>query len=227
MQPGCNLPGMPKSAMPFNVSLGEPLAEAPPVHFALSLIRLSFQEIDFAEGSRIVRSPFLGGAETEMTRRARLDRDLREKLSASVSLAKLVASVGPCPLLRQRLERVFQLRTESKSTYAGWARHFSALLEAAGFPGERTSASDQVQAPRQLDEQLARPPQRVPIQPPFPSLAHFCADPLFQPATEAAAAPIQILGVLESAGLRFDCLWVSGLTRSEEHTSELQSRGGI
>src|SRR5262249_45437971 len=34
----------------------------------------------------------------------------------------------------------------------------------------------------------------------------------FQPATEAPAAPTQILGVLESARLRFDCLWVSGLT---------------
>ena len=218
MQPGCNLPGMPKSAMPFNVSLGEPLAEAPPVHFALSLIRLSFQEIDFAEGSRIVRSPFLGGAETEMTRRARLDRDLREKLSASVSLAKLVASVGPCPLLRQRLERVFQLRTESKSTYAGWARHFSALLEAAGFPGERTTDSDEFQALAKWHETLAelakleRIAKPVPIQQAFASLAHLCADTLFQPATEAAAAPIQILGVLESAGLRLDCLWVSGLT---------------
>ena len=77
MQPGYNLPGAPKSAMPFNVSLGEPLAGAPLVHFALSLIRFSFQEIEFAGISRLVRSPFLGGAETEMTRRARLDRDLR------------------------------------------------------------------------------------------------------------------------------------------------------
>ncbi|TMH85636.1 MAG: PD-(D/E)XK nuclease family protein, partial [Betaproteobacteria bacterium] len=29
---------------------------------------------------------------------------------------------------------------------------------------------------------------------------------------ESANAPIQVLGILESAGLRFDCLWVSGLT---------------
>jgi ATP-dependent helicase/nuclease subunit B len=37
-----------------------------------------------------------------------------------------------------------------------------------------------------------------------------CAATLFQ--AECLDAPIQILGVLESAGLRFDCLWVSGLT---------------
>ena len=41
-------------------------------------------------------------------------------------------------------------------------------------------------------------------------LKRHCADTLFQP--ESPDAPIQILGVLESAGLRFDCLWVSGLT---------------
>jgi probable DNA repair protein len=37
-----------------------------------------------------------------------------------------------------------------------------------------------------------------------------CADTLFQP--ESPGAPIQILGFLESAGQRFDCLWVAGLT---------------
>ena len=44
----------------------------------------------------------------------------------------------------------------------------------------------------------------------FAFLQRLCATTLFQP--ESPDAPIQILGVLESAGLRFDCLWVSGLT---------------
>ena len=218
MQPGYNLPGAMRSAMPFNLSLGEPLAEAPAVHFALSLIRLSFQEIEFASVSRLVRSPFLAGAETEMTRRARLDRDLRETLGADVSLGKLVASAGRCALLRQCLERVFQLRTESSNTFAGWARHFSALLDAAGFPGERASDSEEFQALAKWHEtlgelaKLERVSKPVSIQRAFASLAHLCGETLFQPAADGPAAPIQILGVLESAGLRFDCLWVSGLT---------------
>lgn len=218
MQPGYNLPGAPKSALAFNLSLGEPLAEAPAVHLALSLIRLSFEEIDFAAASRLVRSPFLGGAETEMTRRARLDRDLRETLGASVSLAKLVASVGHCALLRRCLENVFRLKAEPRNTFAGWARHFSALLEAAGFPGERASDSDEFQALAKWHEtlgelaRLERISKPVSIQQAFASLAHLCGDTLFQPAAEAPAAPIQILGVLESSGLRFDCLWITGLT---------------
>ncbi len=44
----------------------------------------------------------------------------------------------------------------------------------------------------------------------FRRLEHLCRETLFQP--ESASAPIQVLGVLESAGLRFDCLWVTGLT---------------
>jgi probable DNA repair protein len=44
----------------------------------------------------------------------------------------------------------------------------------------------------------------------FSFLKRYCADTLFQP--ESPDAPIQVLGVLESAGLRFDCLWVTGLT---------------
>jgi len=218
MQPGYNLPGAAKAALPFNVSLGEPLAEAPAVHFALSLIRFSFQEIEFAGVSRLVRSPFLGGAETEMTRRARLDRDLRYTLGAAVSLPKLVAAAGRCELLRQRLERVFQLKAEARNTFGGWARHFSALLEAAGFPGERASDSEEFQALAKWHEtlgelaKLERVSKPVSIQQAFASLSHLCGETLFQPAADAPAAPIQILGVLESAGLRFDCLWVSGLT---------------
>src|SRR5258708_4268857 len=41
-------------------------------------------------------------------------------------------------------------------------------------------------------------------------LKKLCSDTLFQP--ETSDTPIQILGVLESAGIGFDHLWVSGLT---------------
>ena len=49
---------------PFSLSLGEPLSGYPLVGFALSLLEFSFSEKPFEEVSRILRSPFLGGAET-------------------------------------------------------------------------------------------------------------------------------------------------------------------
>ncbi|HEX2199728.1 MAG TPA: PD-(D/E)XK nuclease family protein [Burkholderiales bacterium] len=219
MQPAYNLPGATKAPLPFNVSLGEPLADYPLVDFALSLIELSLREVDFAQASRLVRSPFLGGAEAEMARRARLDAKLRQTLGPTVSLAKLVGAAEPAPQLRQLFERIFALKAGGKQGAGAWARHFSALLEAAGFPGERPLDSAEFQTRAKWHETLGELAKLEPISKEMKemtgvhavaTLRQLCAETLFQP--ESPEAPIQVLGVLESAGLRFDCLWVSGLT---------------
>jgi probable DNA repair protein len=216
MQPGFNLPGAAKTPMPFNVSVGEPLVDYPLVDAALALIRLSFQELDFAQASRLIRSPFIGGAESEMTRRARLDARLRQELGTAVSLPKLVAAVEHAPLLRLHLEGLFSLRTREKQSAGSWARHFSALLEAAGFPGERALDSAEFQTLAKWHEALGELAklERVSTdggcQDAFNALKDLCAETLFQP--ESPDAPIQVLGTLESAGLRFESLWVTGLT---------------
>ena len=216
MQPAFNLPGAAPAPLPFNVSLGQPLADYPLVDLALSLIELSFHEVPFAQASRLVRSPFLGGAEAEMARRARLDAELRQALGATVSLPKLIASIGHAPLLRMHLEKAFALKSHERQSPGAWARHFSALLEAAGFPGERALDSDEFQTRAKWHEalgelaKLERVSKDFSIERAFAVLRDLCGDTLFQP--ESPDAPIQVLGVLESAGLRFDCLWVSGLT---------------
>src|SRR6266850_2437813 len=76
-------PGGEKTAMPFNVSIGIPLERYPVVALALSVLRVSQEEIPFEEASRLVRSPFIGGAETELGARMRLEVHAREKLGAS------------------------------------------------------------------------------------------------------------------------------------------------
>src|SRR6266853_1271690 len=128
-------PGGEKAAMPFNISIGIPLERYPVVALALSVLRISQEEIPFEEASRIVRSPFIGGAETELGARMRLEARLRDKLGASVVLPKLIAAAGQTPLLRARLEKLYALRETglfSQKTPAEWARHFSSVLEAAG-----------------------------------------------------------------------------------------------
>jgi probable DNA repair protein len=216
MQPGYNLPGAPKAPMPFNISFGRPLASFPLVHAALGLLELAFQPVEFAAASHLIRSPFLGGADTELARRAALDVRLRRDGEASLTLGKLVALAESCPILRKRLEALFEITKSRPDSPAAWARQFSALLEAAGFPGERALDSDEFQTRAKWHEalgELARLERLVPafsFEQAFSFLKRQCADTLFQP--ESPEAPIQILGVLESAGLRFDCLWVCGLT---------------
>jgi len=215
MQPDFNLPGNARALLPFNVSLGEPLAQIPIVACALALLDFSQREAEFEHVSRLIRSPFLGGAESEMAARARLDARLRRKAGATLSLPKLISLVDGCPTLRARLEGIFALKTATH-TPQDWARHSSAVLEAAGFPGERTLDSAEFQARRRFNALLAEfarlgnVVERYSAHEALARLKRLCAETLFQP--EAPPAPVQVLGLLESAGLEFDALWVSGLT---------------
>ncbi len=203
-------------ARPFNVSIGVSLNEYSIISAALTVLELSFREIPFNAASLLIRSPFLGGAESEMARRASLDAFLRKDSGPTVSLPKLVAFSGDLPLLRKHLEAVFHLSKENPESPSDWARHFSALLEAAGFPGERTPDSDEFQARAKWHEVLAefskleRVSQKMGFAVAFSRLVFLCKETLFQP--ESGGAPVQVLGIFESAGLRYDCLWVSGLT---------------
>jgi len=93
---------------------------------------------------------------------------------------------------------------------------FSALLDAVGFPGERTLDSHEFQALAKWHEvlgELSRLERVVKVLS-FSQAVHMlrkqCMETLFQP--EGGGAPVQVLGILESAGLEFDCLWVGGLT---------------
>jgi ATP-dependent helicase/nuclease subunit B len=205
-----------QSALPFNVSLGRPLATYPLVDAALGLLQISREPVEFARASALIRSPFIGGADSEMAKRATLDVRLRRDADEKIALGKLVAAAEQLPLLRKHLEQMFALAKESPTSPAEWARHFSALLDAAGFPGERTPDSDEFQARAKWHEMLGelakleRVAEKMSFGVALGTLRHLCAHTLFQP--ESPDAPIQILGVFESEGLRFDCLWVSGLT---------------
>jgi probable DNA repair protein len=205
------------SPLPFNLSIGEPLADFPVVAFALSLLEFPLREIPYESASRLLRSPFLGGAEREMAARARLDASLRRKADGTVSLPKLIGSVQGCDRLRSHLEKIFELKAEKHSPH-DWARHYTALLDAAGYPGERALDSAEYQARAKFNEvlgefsRLSLVISRMTGEKACARLRRLCGETLFQP--EHAAAPVQVLGRLESAGLGFDALWVSGLTES-------------
>lgn len=219
LRPGWNLPGAGVQAMPFDISVGEPLDAFPVVAAALGILEFCWGEIPFEKASQLIRSPFLGDARQEFAARARLDARLRGVLATRASLAKLIGLVEGCALLRQRLEQLYgakqKIAPKNQSPHE-WARHFSALLKAAGFPGERELDSAEYQANAKLNDMLGECSRLslvcgdISSHQALRQLRRICADTLFQP--ETPDAPIQVTGVLESAGLAFDHLWVSGLT---------------
>jgi probable DNA repair protein len=211
-------------ALPFNISLGRALAEYPMIADALLVIDLAEQVADFEHASRVIRSPFIAGADTEMEARARLDAWLRKRCAPGVSLDSLARLADSpraprAPLLVERLKRLAEFRKASlfvPQLTSEWARAFSEALRIAGFPGERGLDSAEHQTLDKWHELLAelatleRVAPRMGFQAVRERLRTMARETVFQP--QARDVPIQVMGVLESAAQQFDHLWVMGLT---------------
>ncbi|HTP94322.1 MAG TPA: hypothetical protein VMK05_00625, partial [Burkholderiales bacterium] len=223
MRPDYALPGQAPRVMPFNVSLGEPLNACPLVNAALGVLELASREIAFERASRLLRSPFIAGAEAERLGRARADAALRRRAEPSVTLDRLLALLAregsACPLLLQRLSALAELRRQrlfGAQRPSALAQAMHEALARAGFPGERSLDSAEFQALQKWHELLAafaaldRVLGRTSYAEALARLRRMAADTLFQP--ETPEVPVQILGVLEAAGMRFDHLWVMGLS---------------
>jgi ATP-dependent helicase/nuclease subunit B len=225
MQPDHSLPRVSKQKLPFNISLGIALSQYPLVYDALLALQLAGREIEFNHASRLLRSPFLAGSEEEMAARARLDAVLRERAGTALTLEALLRlmhmhGAPRCPGLAERLSQFAEFRKANlfgAKQPSEWARAISAALGLLGFPDKgRSLDSTEYQTLKKWHEIVAAFAAldaiagRMGYADACRRLARMAADTLFQP--EAAAVPVQILGVLESAGLEFDHLWVMGLT---------------
>ncbi len=100
-----------------------------------------------------------------------------------------------------------------------WSRHFGQLLSAWGFPGDTPLSSTDYQVLEKFRDALSQLAALELVQPrmrideAINHLRRIVADTVFQPeAAQDVAAPIMVLGVLESAGQSFDALWVTGLS---------------
>lgn len=205
----------------FNISAGPPLAGFPLVHAALLALELQAARNEFDLVSRLLRSPFLGSARSEWTGRAGLDATLRRG-SNRVSVARVERiAEGRCPQLATLLG-AWRRERESLPAEASppeWARSFSSLLARLGWPGEGPLSSEDyqtVEAWRDLLSDFARLGAVLPRTNYGDALARLksiAAGRLFQPETDPA--PIQILGMLDTFGMRFEHLWIGGL--DDEH----------
>ena len=209
--------------MPFNISLGSPLTDHPIVSTAILILEMIGREIDFERASILLRSPFIMGAEVEMTDRARLDSELRRYADPVMTFDQLQGMIDRegsyCPVLRGCLSDLSKLRHDcltGSSSPSLMAKAISTLLKTAGFPGDRPLNSFEYQALKRWQELLSefasldRVITRIRYGESVSRLRRMAAGTLFQPETDDA--PVQILGVFEAAGMEFDHLWVMGLS---------------
>ena len=223
MAPDYALPGAAQRVAPFNVSLGAALTSYPLVNAAFLVLELAGREIDFERASRLIRSPFIAGADTELARRARLDAQLRKRAEPAATLDRLLTLIArdgaSCTILSQRLSALAEFRKArlfGAQSPSALAQAISGALGIVGFPGERGLDSTEYQTLKKWHEVVAgfaaldRVVPRAGYGDAVSRLRRMAADTLFQP--ESPDVPIQILGVLEAAGMEFDHLWVMGLS---------------
>ncbi|KTD47163.1 recombinase B [Legionella rubrilucens] len=200
----------------FNLSLGRTLSDYSLVSHALSWLSLESDLLTRQQATLLLYSPFLGHSQSEFLKRAHHGQHsplLREmRLDFSLFLHQLASEAPKLAALLKNLHAY-----PATATPQQWVHHFHQRLSQLQFPGEYPLDSANYQCYQRflllLDEfkalEFLAPPMEK--KQALTVLTELAKGSIFQPQ-KSTSAPIQIMGLLEAAGLAFDCLWVSGLT---------------
>ena len=229
--PGSARPAAGDKAQAFNISLGTPLAAVQVVADALLCLRAMGGRLSLRDAGRWLLSPYLGGG--CLSWRARLDAELRRIGEPHYTLERLAQLAERLDRPRQSAQglapdadgaafaRFLQglptggVSAAGRRTMSEWAAQFSAWLVNADWPGRRALDSGEYQAVQAYRECLGNFAALTPMTPAVAfsqalmQLQRLAARQVFQ--ARSAAAPVQILGVLEAVGVDYSHLWVSGL----------------
>ncbi len=208
------------ASAPFHIALGAPIAAAPPVCAALAWLALLLEGLPTAEALALLRSPYIAPAPQESAARAELDINLRRRNRYSITISDIIPRADNCPVLRAAAldcgEQANAL--PDRASPHAWAEAFAKLLAAAHWPTAPDLTSPEYQAVEAWTHLLASYASLDVTLPPLNKSAALSrlrrmaqAQP-FQVQNEGA--PLQVMGPLESAGLDFDALWLTGANES-------------
>ena len=214
----------PATPLPWEFSLGQPLAGVPAVRAALLLLRWIAQPLPEEQISWLMLSGFVADAVTNHLVLAAHDARQRRHsvLSPEESLGGYSRSLLRTPALGSLQRQLYDLarHVESKQVLSSsrpasaWTDLAPQLLDRVGWPGERTADSVQYQAlerwQRLLDELalLDFDGSRISWIEFIDLLDLEAQQTIFAP--ESRDAPIQIMGPFESSGQEFDAIWFLG-----------------
>jgi len=207
----------------INVSLGGPVAETAVGRCALGLLRLGRTTFKTEDFGALLRSRHWAGGESEWAARAELEAAVYAggepqwtRTLAEFFLAR--HGETDCPETARALHRFWARLDElpRKQSWSQWAETFGEVLRSVGWPGASGQPSASYQAVEAWQECLEGLEQFDQVLEPagygeaLQRLEQLARETLFQP--ESGHHPVQVLGLLEAAGSRFDALWVMGLT---------------
>ena len=230
-----NNSGTERSEVIANISAGTALRDTPMVNSALLMIGLLKDKRPLSEWLHLLYSPYSAFDQLPLTFRADSEIQLRKRNRFDFSLSQFITAVAPKSDPEQHdgavlpesdtalselkiLNPLKNLRDyerrqiNSQQSFAAWGDFFVSYLTDLGWPGKRVLNSPEYQQRQhwnRLLEQFTGLDNlgiEVGLSTAFKHLQQLAQDSVFHPQT--ADAPLQILGLLEGSGLRFDQLWI-------------------
>jgi probable DNA repair protein len=211
-------------SLPYEFSLGLPISRHPMTAAALSLLRWCVQPLPLEEAASLLRSTWLCHTlkdqhlsinfEMQYLRRTanllpEIELDDIYHLAQRHNAASLLSRF-------ETLRKHLTLPEGAMHTHSEWAARIHTALHESGWPGASSLDSAEYQLferwKRLLDDfsQLDFRRARISLKTAIAQLQFIAEQNPFAP--ESQDAPVQILGVLESAGSRFDAIWFAGVT---------------
>jgi len=218
---------LPPQERAYDISLGRPLNSYPVIQSALNILSLTQDPLPLSALSAVLTSPFVRGADSEMSTRGALETLLRKRCEPAVTWQRLLRKAQPegehpvldaCPVLARALES-FQARWRAAPRAqppSSWAQELEVLLQDLGWPGERSLLSSEYQTMQAWNGCLQRLAGLDRVMPEMTleqarsRLGTILAQTVFQP--EGPDAQVRVMGLLEAVGERLDRIWVMGLT---------------
>ncbi len=201
----------------FHISLGPLLAARPMVAAALRMLEFGAGQVEWETASSLLLSPWAARFGEERSRRAAYELALRRGPSGQLTASSLANHSACPPALSRALWQVDTLRRAWPGAQppAAWSAAFAALLDAFGWPGSEPLTSEEFQVMEAWRASLSElastgvAVQSVTRTRALEMLRRLAGNKRFE--VESPGEPIQIMGLLEAAGSRFDHLWIAGM----------------
>lgn len=214
---------------PYNISLGLPLSDYALVGSALQLIEwaVTHGPLDWTAVSQQLRNPLWSSAQ-ELDARAQLEAHLRRHSPPLVEwpayaqqLEHAIAHLSlQAPHLHTHI-RALQAppALQGRQLPSAWAAHWWPHVVTLGWLHQHRLSSHDFQIKHAFEQVVQHSARLDALLGPVSAKAYLrelrrlCQDRVFQPQTEGQPA-IEVLGLLEASGLRFDAVWVLGLSNN-------------
>ena len=218
------------SALPFNISAAQNLAQVTFIVHGLKLLECQLDQLPVDNWISILHSPFFGDRESENALRTRLCEKIKARQTYHLTLQNVCDLAQKCiredndPACKQLIKTLQNLlnqkrRQKQNQPPSYWANFFLQQLQSLEWPGTRKLDSVEYQAMQHwyilLEDFAALDSLQTPLalQDALFELKKLAQQSLFQ--TETRDTPIHVLGAFEAVGLHFSHCWVLGMNDRE------------